>query len=285
MKKLRLSTKLNLHATPRDDLFKYYTEGLDFVKNAGFSAADFSADVIKPLGEGYSPLMEYLLRYTEETNLRFELAHLPFSLKATKDPSYMPIFEREMHNAIDAVAMLGVDYAVMHPNTITQPLSDFDRTASYDSVMSHLSPFVEHATRVGLHVVVENMRVVHEHYPTHRYCQEPDELAEIADALGIGVCWDFGHAHIGGLKQSEALRYLGSRVKMLHVNDNTSLDDDHMPPFVGTIDWRDAMAGLREIGFDGFFNYEIATARVPEALREDFARYLVSAAKEIISYL
>ena len=58
-----------------------------------------------------------------------------------------------------------------------------------------------------------------------------------------------------------------------------------MPPFVGTIDWRDAMAGLREIGFDGFFNYEIATARVPEALREDFARYLVSAAKEIISYL
>jgi sugar phosphate isomerase/epimerase len=285
MGKLRISTKMNLHATARDDLFKYVTEGLDFVKNAGFSAADFGSEILKPLGDNYAPFMDRVIGYTEETGFSFSIAHLPYSLKVSTDPSYEPIFSREMHNAIDAVAMLGVDYAVMHPNTITGPLSDFDRKASYDSVMAHLSPFVEHASRVGLNVVVENMRVVHEHYPTHRYCQQPDELAEVADALGIGVCWDFGHANICGIKQSEALLYLGSRVKSLHVNDNTAIDDDHMPPFVGNIDWRDAMSGLRAIGFDGFFNYEIATASIPAALREDFARYLVAAAGEILSYL
>jgi sugar phosphate isomerase/epimerase len=138
--------------------------------------------------------------------------------------------------------------------------------------------------KVGVKIAVENMRVVHNSYPTHRYCQDPDELCEVADALGASVCWDFGHANLGGLCQSEALRYLGNRVKVLHVNDNTRADDDHLPPFIGNIDWKDAMKGLSEIGFTGLFNYEIETKRIPKELRDPFADYLVEAAREIISY-
>lgn len=151
--------------------------------------------------------------------------------------------------------------------------------------MSHLAPFAEHAAKVGLNIVVENMRVVHENYPVHRYCQTPDELCDIADALGIGICWDFGHANISGVRQSEGLAYVGKRLKVLHVNDNFAGDDIHILPFTGNVDWRDAMHGLALAEFDGLFNFELSVARVPANMREIFAKYVTSAAGTLMSYI
>ena len=125
------------------------------------------------------------------------------------------------------------------------------------------------------------MRPVPQSVPFHRYCAEPDELCDIADGLGVGICWDFGHAHIAGLRQSEALEYVGKRLKMLHVNDNFAWEDEHIPPFMGTVDWPDAMRGLRNVEFEGLLNYEISTKRIPECARESFARYLIDAAKRL----
>ena len=50
-----------------------------------------------------------------------------------------------------------------------------------------------------MNILVENMCVVHNNYLVHRYCQTPDEFCDIADALGIGVCWGFGHANMRGI--------------------------------------------------------------------------------------
>ena len=191
-------------------------------------------------------------------------------------------FSKLVHQGIEAAKLLHVRYAVLHPNTTTLPLEGFDQQKRYDEVMAHLSPFVEHAEKLGVQLVVENMRMVHGSVPSKRYCGTPEELCKIADALGIGVCWDFGHAHINGLKQSEALTYVGSRLKVLHVNDNVAQDDIHLPPFIGTIDWKDAMAGLRAVNFRGLFNYEIHTSRIPDTLRESFAGYLVAAAHQLL---
>lgn len=190
-------------------------------------------------------------------------------------------FNKSVHKAIDAAKLLGVDYAVLHPNTTTVPLAEFDAQAHYDGVMAHLAPFAEHAQRIGLSLCVENMRLVHESYPIHRYCGDPEELCAIADALGIGVCWDTGHAHINCLKQSEALSYVGSRLKMLHINDNFGGDDIHLAPFMGTVDWPDVMQGLRAIGYRGLLNYEISTAGLPACTRASFGAYLRSAAEQL----
>ena len=285
MKKLRISSSFNLHTQPTDDLIKNVQYGLDFMERCGFEALDFTANILKSLDERYEQIIDSILEDTARRKIKFELCHLPFDPKLNAYPERIIPFNSVMHRAIDAAAKLGVKYAVMHPNTTTLPLADFDSKLCFNSVISHLAPFVEHAERVGLRVVVENMCVIHEKYPTHRYCQTPEELAEVADKLGIGVCWDFGHGHIGGLRQSEALHYLASRVKVLHVNDNMGYGDDHLPPFIGTIDWQDAMTELSKIGFDGLFNYEIAAQRVPADAKESFARYLVSAAKELLTYL
>ena len=282
---MRLCSRINLNYDKSNSVSEYVTNGLSYLKSKGFDAADFTMKIIEPLGDRWQTCIENALSDCSRLGINFEICHLPFNLKASTDPLFLPTFKRTVYNAIDAAAVLGSEYAVIHPNTVTQSIKDFNRKKSYDAVMTHLAPFVEYANKLGVKIAVENMRVVHKDHPTHRYCQDPDELCDIADALGVGVCWDFGHASIGGLCQSESIKYIGTRLKVLHVNDNTGRDDDHMPPFVGTIDWRDAMNGLSAVGFSGLFNYEIETERVPETLRESFANYLVNAAREIISYL
>lgn len=285
MKKLRTCSSLNLHYHPKDDLSDYIKTGLAFHKEMGLDAADLPIPLLDLSSDGWQPYAERALLDSEEIGVRFELCHLPFSVKICQDPSALPLFNERMHRAIDAAAFLGVDYAVLHPNTTSVPMDKYDRTEQYDSVMSHLAPFAEHALRVGLNIVVENMRVVHGAAPVHRYCQSPDELCDIADALGIGVCWDFGHAHISGVKQSEGLAYVGKRLKVLHVNDNFGDDDIHILPFTGKVDWRDAMHGLALVGFDGLFNYELSAGRIPETMRRVFAQYAMDAAAELMSYI
>lgn len=280
MKKLRVSSGLNLHSYPQTDIIAYIREGLLFNKRAGFDAADFSMRYIQQMGEAWEAGIERVKADMEEIGIRAEVCHLPFGV-VDGTPEELAAFDASVHKAIDAAKRLDVPYAVVHPNTTTIPRLQFDRKEYYDKVMSHLAPFVEHGNKVGVNIVVENMRPVPQNVPFHRYCAEPDELCEIADGLGIGVCWDFGHANIAGLKQSEAIGYVGSRLKVLHVNDNFAWEDEHIPPFMGRVDWADAMQGLRTVDFEGLLNYEIATARIPERARESFARYLMDTAAQL----
>jgi len=286
MKQLRISSSLNLHAPVRNDLSGHIREGLLFHKKMGFDAADLDMSGMEFSDGQWRSCIEQAVLDAEEAKIKIELCHLPFvGGGAMKDPEALRKFNERMYKAIDAAKILGADHAVMHPNAASMPLKKFDRAAQYDSVMSHLGPFAEYAAKVGVSVVVENMRVVNGAMLSHRYCQTPEELCEIADALGVGVCWDFGHANISGLRQSQALAYVGKRLKVLHVNDNFAVDDEHLAPFMGNVDWKDAMHGLALVDFQGLLNFEVSTGRMPAAARKSYASYLVDTAKELMTYI
>ncbi|MBE6549804.1 MAG: sugar phosphate isomerase/epimerase [Ruminococcaceae bacterium] len=286
MKKLRISSDFNLCYRTTEGISEYIKEGLLFFKENGFDAANFGMGMLDLLSDGWQELVEKAVIDSNEIGVKFEICHLPFlGGGGMKDAEYMSIFDKKMYNSIDAAVLLGAKYAVVHPNAPTVPMIDYDAKAQYDSVMKHLAPYAEYASKVGLDIVIENMRVIHGMRHSHRYCQTPEELCEVADALGIGVCWDFGHANISGVKQSEGLAYVGKRLKVLHVNDNTGIDDDHVAPFMGSVDWRDAMHGLALCEFDGLFNYEIKVHRQPASTRVSFAKYLVDVANELMTYI
>ena len=286
MKQLPISATFNLCYQSTEDLSEYIRQGLEFYARHGLEAAEISTKLFDLGGDGWRRQAEDAAEAVKNSSVRFATAHLPFlGAGILGDEAYMAVFDQRMRDAIDVAACLGVDYAVLHPNAPTFLEKDFDRRAQFDSVMAHLSPYVEYANRAGLSLVVENMRIIHGNRRMHRYCQYPDELCEVADALGIGVCWDFGHANISGVKQSEGLAYVGKRLRTVHVNDNSGVDDDHVVPFTGTVDWRDAMHGLQLAGYEGSFNYEINTKKLPAAVRDTFAQYLIAAARELMTYM
>ena len=285
MRKLRLSTTTNLLPREPGKFCENIRANAEMAKRLGFDALDFSFCVPEYTADGFEKYVECAIGVSEELGIKYELCHLPFSGKVALDPSLLPALEASIFNGIKGASMLGVKYAVVHPNTTTVPRVEFNEEETYESVISHLSRVVDMAEKHGVNVVVENMRPVPKFTPIHRYCQDPEELCRVADKLGIGICWDFGHANLSGLRQSKALEYVGSRLKMLHVNDNGGIDDDHLPPLFGTVDWKDAMHGLALAGFDGLFNYELETRHLPLSLRETFAQHAVATAEELMKYI
>lgn len=281
MKQLRVSSRLCLHPNRTTDIKENICDGIRFNKKIGFDAADLSLKFLIKMTGDWQPVIEGVMQTAETEQLPIEICHMPYSTSFLKHPEELPAFNEAFHRAIDAVAVIKPKYAVMHPNTTLLPLSDYDRAAQYDNVMEHLSPFVEHAQKVGVTLVVENMIPRRpKKAALHRYCEQPDELCEVADALGVGVCWDTGHAHAAGLKQSEAIGYLGNRLKMLHLNDNRGTGgDDHLPPFLGKIDWQDTMSGLSLVGFEGLLNFEVHLDSVPDDLKQIQAKYILETSR------
>ena len=285
MARLRTSAGIGLHGGSRYNPLEFFEKGLYFLKELGFDAADIPSFAFLAFGDEMEKGIEDMLAISEKAGIRAELCHLPFGIKPTFTSEEVEAFNASVYRSMDGAKRLGVDFAVLHPNSIGMPMAEYDAKKERESVIAHLMPFAEYANKIGLEIVVENMRKIYANEPMGRFCCDPEELCSVADELGIGICWDFGHAHISGLKQSEALAYVGKRLKMLHVNDNFTREDAHVTPFVGTIDWQDAMQGLKAVGFDGLFNYEVGGYRMPKVVREDFGRCLYKTAQVLLDMM
>ena len=75
---------------------------------------------------------------------------------------------------------------------------------------------------------------------------------------------------------------MGSRIKMLHIHDNFRNDDTHVVPFGGNIPWEQVMCALKDVGYSGAFNYEIAMQWLPEVLKAPFLEYCIIVAKHLM---
>jgi sugar phosphate isomerase/epimerase len=87
------------------------------------------------------------------------------------------------------------------------------------------------------------------------------------DGSGVGICLDFGHAHIDG-DLIDALETVSEHLIAVHVHDNRGRTDDHLVPFEGTIDWPAALTSMQKIGYDGTFLFEIAAPTSPRETLE-----------------
>ena len=82
-------------------------------------------------------------------------------------------------------------------------------------------------------------------------------VEEDLDAPSVGICLDFGHAHMDG-DLVEAVETVSGHLISTHVHDNRGRTDDHLVPFDGTIDWPSALTAIQKIGYDGTLVFELA---------------------------
>ena len=81
-------------------------------------------------------------------------------------------------------------------------------------------------------------------------------VEEDLEAADVGVCLDFGHAHMDG-DLLDAIETVSGHLIATHVHDNRGRADDHLVPFEGTIDWPGALTAVQKIGYDGTLLFEI----------------------------
>src|SRR3954466_1484259 len=81
-------------------------------------------------------------------------------------------------------------------------------------------------------------------------------VEEDLDSLGVGICLDFGHAHLDG-DVVDAVETVSEHVIATHLHDNRGRADDHLMPLDGTIDWAGTLLAVQKVGYEGPFMFEL----------------------------
>jgi sugar phosphate isomerase/epimerase len=87
------------------------------------------------------------------------------------------------------------------------------------------------------------------------------------EGTDIGICLDFGHAHMDG-DLLDAIDTVSEHFVASHVHDNRGRTDDHLVPFEGTIDWPAALTAVQKVGYESTLMLELAAQGSPKATLE-----------------
>jgi sugar phosphate isomerase/epimerase len=91
------------------------------------------------------------------------------------------------------------------------------------------------------------------------------------DPARAGICFDFGHAHLMG-EVADEIEMAAEHVISTHVHDNRRRTDEHLAPYLGSINWDMALVTMQKIGYDGTYLMELANASTPTAVLEEARR-------------
>ena len=190
--------------------------------------------------------------------------HTPFFPKSMLStfPSQQALedYKEYFRRSLIAASMLGIRWMVVHPITCKE--ENFEWRATLDANHRFWDPLIEVAMDRNVGIAYENQLPYLDRNTNFRSFCHYEELIALIDSYNdpqrIGACWDTGHANQSSLEQYRALKAVGSRLKVLHLNDNHyGTKDEHLLPWMGEVDWDRVIQALVEVDFPGTLNHEV----------------------------
>ena len=257
----------------------------ELAARVGFDAMDFSLyqgskRLVLDLGvEGtIEEQGATIKRIAEKHGLVIGQTHAPFGFREG-DATEEEILE-VYRGAIRATRALGATKMVLHPIKFDDGANGHRQQECFDLNLHLFEQLRPTLLECGVTAMLENMfltiRVQEIPCLVRAIYSTGEELARAADALGegFGVCLDSGHALITGEDLPEMVRTIGKRLGVLHLHDNDGERDDHLPPYLGKLDFDALILALREVGYEGNINFEVDFVHIPEELIEIQMKYL-----------
>jgi sugar phosphate isomerase/epimerase len=153
---------------------------------------------------------------------------------ASIDRSALVTAMDEVKRALEIAEQIPFRFLIQHLGVPNESFSE----KKFESAMTSIEHLRAFAKPLGVRILLENI-------PND--LSTPDRLVEMIRSAhfdDVGICFDFGHAHMTG-SVSEAFAILRSMIWSTHVHDNAKTLDSHLWPEEGTIDWKEAMELLR----------------------------------------
>lgn len=172
---------------------------------------------------------------------------------------------------MESVAQLGCRTFVLHIGSEPRVES---RQASWDRVRKAVDTLATRAAELDMILGLEN--------GMQGYLATNEELLAFVAGYGhdtVGICYDSGHAHVMG-DAPGVLKAFSPYVVTVHLHDNDGVDDLHLLPGQGTIDWPPVVAALADC--PRLIHIETEAANCPQwphsrdivGYREAYQRYL-----------
>jgi sugar phosphate isomerase/epimerase len=157
----------------------------------------------------------------------------PINLASTDRAGLVDAMD-EVKRSLEIAEHVPFRFLIQHLGLPNETFTEKKFEAAMTSI-EHLRAF---AKPLGVRILLENI-------PNE--ISTPEKLVEMIHTAhfdDVGVCFDFGHAHIMS-SVSEAFELVRNLVCSTHVHDNTKDRDSHLWPGEGSIDWKRAMELLR----------------------------------------
>lgn len=168
-------------------------------------------------------------------------------------------------NAIKATSFMGSKYIIMHSALSADPFTHTQE--DWEINIRFYKKMIPALRDYGVKIAIENLftwnPIKKQYYANN--VSSASQINKMIEELGSDcfcACVDAGHALLGGQDPSGMVRALKENVGVLHLQDNNGVDDLHLLPGLGYIDWENFLSALKEIGYKGVLNFEIEFFRV-----------------------
>ena len=180
-------------------------------------------------------------------NFSMKQGHLSLGIPFCRDESEL----NRLFSWIDLFVGIGVKEAVLHGDKIDY--EDISYQEKLDRNIAVLKRVAEYIKGKDIRICLEN---------TYFIFKSIDEINYVIDGVGsdqMCICLDTGH--LNRLKTSSQRDFIlkaGKRLRALHIADNWGDKDLHLLPFgLGNVDFVEVGKALNEIGYSGYYNFEV----------------------------
>lgn len=223
---------------------------------AGFRYIDLSMYSFTPncvyMQENWRDEVQKMKDVAQELGVQFVQAHSQGGNPLSEDGEHVDFLVNATIRSIEICQMLGIKNTVVHSGW-GQGLTKEEWFAKNKAFYEKLFPMAE---KCGVNILCENSTKANmgEMY----YINSGKDMREFIEYVNHPLfhgCWDTGHANCEGA-QYEEIMALGEHLYAIHYNDNRGQLDEHVAPFLGTLNHDEVMNALIDVGFKGYFTLE-----------------------------
>ena len=232
-------------------------ESIKLIRDAGFRYLDiglggrfFAED------ESWRDCVKEFMGYAEKLGVQYVQAHSPNATVLTQDRWDKEIFWGK--RSLEICQLMGIPQVVIHASYTSKPVCRESWYAENAKFYRELLPVAE---QTGVMILTENTTHANLREGTYYMYTGKDmvDFIEYIDHPLFQAVWDTGHGTTEG-SQYDNIVALGKHLKGLHVHDNNGKADEHTMPYTGVLNLDQVMNGLLDIGYEGYFTFEVLNA-------------------------
>ena len=250
-------------------------EGLKMLAEAGFEAIDYSitqnamnwddSPFTDSTNTAFAEHFKRIAKTVRDSGLEMYQCHAPYANPSISDPEFYAQLQKQIIRSVYAAGFMECPYIVAHPVLDVAFCHGQNKELARQASLDYFSTIAPVLKETGVVMCIENLFFYIRETKEWAICygSTGEELRDLIDTLNemhghcFAACVDTGHAVVAKQDPAEIIRTLGSRIKVLHIQDNLGVKDEHLIPTEGKIDWKSVATALGEIGYTGTFNFEV----------------------------
>lgn len=205
--------------------------------------------------------------YARSIGMQLTQGHLWLKCRLVSNPEAVGIIKRW----IDLYEAIGIKNMVLHADVYN--MENWSIETMHDANVERFREIAAYIEGKDFHICIENL--------FRRGMDHIDQLLSLIHRVGsdhLAVTLDTGHLNMARTtSQREFILTAGDKLRAIHIADNEGAADQHLMPFGrGTVDFVEVVRALKEIGYQGVFNYEIpGENRCPLPMRDKKLKYII----------